>query len=87
MKKMLEDFKKDGCVRCGDNPEDKTKIHCDHFDPEGLIDPKNKKLFILGEWGQFKGISKEIMQMELDKTQTLCALCHVEVARERKHSE
>jgi hypothetical protein len=69
-----------GCLR-PDCPERGPAAACvlegDHFDPNGELDPANKKVHILGHymwWSCHGGV--EAMKLEVPKLRWLCAFCH-----------
>ncbi len=76
-KQLVLSAKAGGCSRCGENPEDRRKLHFHHRDP-------SSKLFEVSGFG--KGKSKlprsaagvEVLLAEIAKCDVLCEGCHRE---------
>jgi hypothetical protein len=61
------------CGKCGAT----RAVEADHFDPDGLIDPKNKKVRAVCDhtwWAYHGGVPKQLE--EASKCEPLCRMCH-----------
>lgn len=70
-KKFLESLKNNICAFCN---KTNTKFQFHHFDPHGLIDPKNIKRFCMADRMKFAALDTLIKESQ--KCVLLCTKCH-----------